>query len=77
MKKACAAKQDARFPESAGVPFMLMDIAFLHVLAALAAAHSGAVSGLTCEAPRVCRARRGQAKIKRGDSQLHPEPLIF
>jgi hypothetical protein len=35
MKKACVLRQDARFPESARVPCMLTDIAFLHVLAAL------------------------------------------
>ena len=37
MKKACVLRQDARFPESVRVPFMLMDIAFLHVLAAFGA----------------------------------------
>jgi hypothetical protein len=31
-------RRDARFPESARVPCMLMDIAFLHVLAAFGAA---------------------------------------
>jgi hypothetical protein len=56
---------------------MLTDIAFSHVLAAAGRRTAMRVSGLTCEVPRVCRARRGQAKIKRGDSQLHPEPLIF
>ncbi|SIT48293.1 hypothetical protein BN2475_950073 [Paraburkholderia ribeironis] len=84
MKKACAVRQDARFPE---VGWRALHVNG-HCVSARAsmprrtswkAGESGAVGNVVapvmCEVPRVCRATRAGKNQKRRQ-QLHPEPLI-